>query len=316
MNYQKSILRIPLIALAAGLGTISMSTQKAIASEITFGDQINTQAKIGDYNQQLPKWNSNHQYSITQRSRSLEEFCSEFPLNSRCEGQEAIETTPEQAVPTQKNSDQIRGDNWAVLTNASTLGLGGAIVAKINPNLNARVGINAFSFDIVYEETQASYDGEVNLFNVTTALDIYPFKNSGFYTSVGVVFNDNNADGVATASDIIDDVDLGTFDIAVDELLDVNADVSTSRNFAPYIGIGWGNPIVGGLRFWANVGVMFPGSPDVELSPDFQIDQSLIPDDISQDIQDGIEEEEQDIEDELEGFNIFPIVSIGLSYSF
>ena len=194
--------------------------------------------------------------------------------------------------------------------------MGGAIVAKINPNLNARVGINAFSFDIVYEETQASYDGEVNLFNVTTALDIYPFKNSGFYTSVGVVFNDNNADGVATASDIIEDVDLGAFDIAVDELLDVNADVSTSRNFAPYIGIGWGNPIIGGLRFWANVGVMFPGSPDVELSPDFQIDESLIPDDVSQDIQDGIEEEEQDIEDELEGFNIFPIVSIGLSYSF
>ena len=201
VNYQKSILRIPLMALAAGLGMISISPQKAIASEINFGDQINTQSKIGDYNQQSPKWNSNHQYSIAQRSRSLEEFCSDFPLNSRCEGQEAIPTDPaEQAAPTQNNSEQIRGDNWAILTNASTLGLGGAIVAKINPNLNARVGVNAFSFDIVYEETQASYDGEVNLFNVTTALDIYPFKNSGFYTSVGVVFNDNNADGVATVS--------------------------------------------------------------------------------------------------------------------
>ena len=114
MNYQKSILRIPLMALAAGLGIISMSAQKAIASEINFGNQINTQAKIGDYNQQLPKWNSNNQYSIAQRSRSLEEFCSDFPLNSRCEGQEAIETTPEQAVPTPKTSEQIRGDNWAI----------------------------------------------------------------------------------------------------------------------------------------------------------------------------------------------------------
>lgn len=316
VNYQKYVLRIPLIALTAGLSTLA--TQKAIASEINFGDQINTQTQIGNYDKKLPKWDSTYQYSIAQRNRSLEEFCKDYPLNSRCAEQEVIDTdnNTQQTDPATDDLTQVRGDNWAILTNASTLGLGGAIVAKINPNLNARVGINAFSFDLTYEETRASYDSEVNLFNVLTALDYYPAKNSGFHASLGVVYTNNNADGVATASDIIDDVDLGAFNIAVDDLLDVNADVSTSRNFAPYIGIGWGNPIAGGLRFWANVGVMFPGSPDVDLSPNFQIDENLISDEIRQDIQEGIEEEERDIEDELEGFNIFPIVSIGLSYSF
>ncbi len=305
------------MALAAGLGTFT--TQKAIASEINFGNQLNTQVKLANYSVQSATWDLRDQYTIAQRPLDLEKFCRNYPFNSRCEGQEpeAIDTDTQKTNPAPTDPSQVRsGDNWAILTNASTLGLGGALVAKINPNLNARVGINAFSFDLTYEETRASYDSEVNLFNILTAIDYYPAKNSGFHTSLGVVYNNNNADGVATASDIIEDVDLGTFDIAVDDLLDVNADVSTSRNFAPYIGIGWGNPIAGGLRFWANVGVMFPGSPDVDLSPNFQLDESLISDEVRQDIEDGIEEEERDIEDELEGFNIFPIVSIGLSYSF
>ena len=315
MSLQNRILKISALTIASLLG--ALSAPQAIASEINFSDQVNTQINLGDYQAELATWDLQDIYGIAQRPLDLERFCRDYPFNSRCEGRvpEAIETEQEQTAPILDDKNQVRGDNWAVLTNASTLGLGGALVAKVNSNLNARVGVNAFSFDVTIEETEVSYDGQVDLFNVLTALDIYPFKNSGFYTSVGVVFNNNNADGVADAAEIVD-VDLGELNIAANELLDVNADISTSRNFAPYVGIGWGNPIAGGLRFWANLGVMFPGSPDVELSPDFQIDESLIPDDINQEITDSIEEEQEDLEDELEGFNIFPIVSIGLSYSF
>jgi len=308
-----------------GISTIAMtivlsafSTQKVIADETISDTKINIKTGLISVNKKFHKSNSNHQYYIAQTQLDLESFCENYPFNSRCEEQNNTESIDEEIKPPQQTDDQTvkERDNWAVITNASTLGLGGAVVAKISPNFNARVGLNAFGFNFTFEETRASYDADVNLFNVATTIDYYPFKNSGFYLSTGAVFNNNNVDGVATASDIVEDVDLGAIEVDVDELLSVDADVELGQSVAPYIGIGWGNPIVGGLRFWGNLGVMFPGSPNVELSPDFQIDENLIPDDIIQEIDEEIAEEEADIDDEISNFNIFPIVSIGLSYSF
>lgn len=316
VSSKKCILRISTITITIGISTFS--THKAIASEKKIDSQINLQPTVIDFIDESHKLNSKHQYNIAQTKLDLARFCKNYPFNSRCKDQNNLESTEEKIKSPPKTYDQSNQneDNWAIITNASTLGLGGAVVANISPNLNARVGLNAFGFNITYEETRASYDADVNLFNVATTLDYYPFKNSGFYISPGVIYTNNNVDGVATASDIIEDVDLGGFAVDVDDLLSVNADVESGQNFAPYIGIGWGNPIAGGLRFWGNLGVMFPGSPNVELSPDFQFDENLIPNDIRQEIENELAEEENDIEDEIDRFNIYPVISLGLSYSF
>lgn len=318
MSPQNYILQISTITTIVGLSPFF--SQQAIASENNSDSPINIQPTAIDLIDQSAQWSSNHQYYIAQKELNLENFCQNYPFNSRCKDQnnpEPIEAEIESPSPrkTSNQNNQDR-DNWAIITNASTLGLGGAIVANINPNLNARVGVNAFGFNFTYEETRASYDADVNLFNIATTLDYYPFKNSGFHISPGVIYNNNNVDGVATASDIIEDVDLGAFNVDVDDFLSVNADVESGQNFAPYIGVGWGNPIAGGLRFWGNLGVMFPGSPNVELSPDFQFDENLIPDDIRQEIEDELAQEESDIEDDIDRFNIYPVISLGLSYSF
>ena len=318
VSYKNCILGISTITLTVGLG--GFTTQKAIANEINFDSQISLEPVLKKLDTDTNIWNyksPGQVYRISQKELDLDKFCVNYPFNSLCKGQSNPEPVEEEVVTPQEGISERRDDdNWAIITNASTLGLGGAVVAKISPNFNARVGVNAFGFGFTYEETRATYDADANLFNVATTIDYYPFKNSGFNISTGVVFNNNNVDGVATASDIIEDVDIGAFNLDVDELLSVNADVELGRTVAPYIGIGWGNPIVGGLRFWGNLGVMFPGSPDVELSPEFQFDENLIPDDIRQEIEDELAEEEADIDDEIDSFNIFPIVSLGLSYSF
>ena len=232
---------------------------------------------------------------------------------------DSSELSPEATeTETKLSNEQPQTDNpktWSIVPHVSTLGIGGSLVGKINPHLNGRVGINAFGFDLDYEETRGSYDSEVNLFNVTTALDYYPFKKSGFHTSLGVVYSNNNADGVASASDVFD-VNLGGFIFGIDDLVDLNADVETSRNFAPYLGIGWGNPISRNLGLWANLGVMFPGSPRVELAPNYKFDPDILPANLRQDIQDALDEEERAIEEDLDRFNVYPIISVGLSYSF
>ncbi len=218
-----------------------------------------------------------------------------------------------EAISEQSQAQKLK--NWSVIPNVSTLGIGGSVVGKIAPQLNGRVGVNAFGFDLTYEETLGSYDAEVDLFNITTALDYYPFKKSGFHTSIGVIYANNNADGVASASDIFD-VNIGGLNFGVDDLVDVNAEVETSRNFAPYLGIGWGNPIARNWGIWANVGVMFPGSPQVELAPNYKFDPDILPANLQQDIQDALDEEERAIEEELDRFNVYPIISVGLTYSF
>lgn len=311
MSNKKCILRISIASITVGLSTFA--PQQAIASEINFNSQMAIQTTI-NHQGNYPGWNFNRSYPIAQTNLNSEKFCIDYPYNSLCEDRDTVEPVEVETVPVSNTANADNSDNWAILTNASTLGLGGAVVAKINPHLNTRVGINAFGFDLTYDETRASYDSEVNLFNIGTTLDYYPFEKSGFNVSLGVIYNDNNADGVAVASDIVD-VDLGAFNIDVNDLLNVNAKVETSRNFAPYLGIGWGNPIAGSLRLWGNLGVMFPGSPEVELSPDFLLNQDIVPDNIKQEIQDNLDEEEESIEEDLDRFNIYPVVSIGLSYS-
>jgi hypothetical protein len=80
---------------------------------------------------------------------------------------------------------------------------------------------------------------------------------------------------------------------------------------APYIGIGWGNPVGRGRRwgFYSDMGVAFADSPDVVLrsngtlagDPTFQTD---------------LAKEAKDIKDDLDSLEIYPVLSIGLYIRF
>ncbi|MBE9046393.1 hypothetical protein IQ255_18615 [Pleurocapsales cyanobacterium LEGE 10410] len=288
---------------------------KAIANEI---DYRRSPFKV-NFNSSNTEIDTNReQYYLADFQLDLEEFCRNYPYNSRCESENISEPELEpeetESAPQQNTNLQEHNRNWAIVANASTLGLGGSIVAKIQPQLNGRVGINAFGFGLEYEETRGSYDADVNLFNVVAAFDYYPFDKSGFHLSLGAGYADNNVVGVASGSSLFD-VEVAELNITADELLDVNADLTTSQDFVPYIGIGWGNPVNGNLGFWANLGVMFTGSPQVELSPNYKVNPNLLTAEVRQEIQSSLLEEEQAIEEDLDRFSVYPIVSLGLSYS-
>jgi hypothetical protein len=80
------------------------------------------------------------------------------------------------------------------------------------------------------------------------------------------------------------------------------------RPVAPYIGIGWGNAL-GKEERWGiltDLGIAFTGLPDIELS-------ATGPDPT---IQAEIAKEERDIQDELDAFKFYPVLSISLFYRF
>ena len=77
---------------------------------------------------------------------------------------------------------------------------------------------------------------------------------------------------------------------------------------APYIGIGWGNPLDAGKRwgFYCDFGVAFVASPDVALSATGA----------AAGLAEDLAREREEIEDDLEPFEFYPVLSLGIYFRF
>lgn len=243
----------------------------------------------------------------------LEEFCDRYPYNSRCANRPRSTPEPEPSRRRRSRPTSDVNSGFAVTPEISTLGLGASVSYGVTPQLNGRLGINGFSVGVDVEDTDVTYDSDVNLFNISAAADYYPIRNSGFKVSAGLVFNDNNIDGTLNATDgtTVDLGDGNNFTVGT-EFSSLDADVEFPNEIAPYIGIGWGNPVRPGSRwsFNVNLGVMFPGSPEVN------IEANDVPAANQNDVNAAIAEEEAELEDELDNFDIYPVFSLGVSYQF
>jgi hypothetical protein len=240
-----------------------------------------------------------------------------------------VENNPvEISVPQVESSTPDSKSGWAIVPEVSTLGLGGNIVRKITSNFNARVGVNTFGTGIDLNETEYNYEGDLNLFNVSTLIDIQPFKSSGFRLSAGLILGNNNIKGTADVSDQVADelgeVELNgeTIDIRelnIDNLATIDADIDLNKDVAPYVGIGGGNAVGAGkgLGFWWNLGVVFGGSPEATVTSDFS---SEIPAELRDEVvaaaDETLKDEEKDLNDELDFLGVYPVLSLGLSYQF
>lgn len=273
---------------------------------------------------ELPEFNSPDSYSatdllpsdelISQRPIDLDSFCARYPFNSRCVNR-PIDDEIDFEIDDDDDRDVVLGDTrgWAITPNISTLGLGIGVTKRISPRFNASVGVNGLPFDlgidVESDESNLEYDTDLDLFSVSAIGRYYPSANSGFHLAGGVIFNDFEANGDADVAANADVVINGTPYNASDNGAEVNAEASFENDIAPYLGIGWGNP-VGSSRFsvFANLGVMYTGSPDVTVeamnfdTPVAQID---------------LDAEADEIEDEIDilgGF--YPVLTLGVSYQF
>jgi hypothetical protein len=240
-----------------------------------------------------------------------------------------VENNPvEIPVPQVESSTPDSKSGWAIVPEVSTLGLGGSIIGKITPNFNARVGVNAFTTGIDINETEYDYEGDLNLFNVSTLIDIQPFKSSGFRLSAGLIFGNNNIQGTADVSDRVAD-ELGEVelngenidirDLNIENLATVDTDIDINEGVAPYLGIGGGNAVGAGkgLGFWWNLGVVFSGSPEAEVTSDFSTEiPAELRDEVVAAADEALAGEEEDLNDALDIAGIYPVLSLGFSYQF
>ena len=175
---------------------------------------------------------------------------------------------------------------------AGTTGVGADLGWDIAPTLGGRVGISAMSVNTDVETSSVNYDAKVKLANLNLFLDwspLGPFRITG-----GFIANDNKVDltgrptsGLAAGNTLV-------------------GQVKPERSFAPYLGIGYGNVWTKGINFYADLGVMFQGAPQVSLSCQGNAAQCAA-------AQGEIEAERRRVQDELNRFKYYPVANIGLT---
>jgi hypothetical protein len=187
-----------------------------------------------------------------------------------------------------------------------TTGLGADLTVPLVSNwLNLRGGYNFGELRPSLTEGDIKYSADVHLESVPILLDLHPF-HGGFRITGGVYFNRNEID----LSSVVDASTIGLGSGAGPAT--VNANVGWSNEFAPYLGIGWGNaaddntldlPIAVG--FSLDIGAFYQGSADVLITESTGTVSAA-----------DLAIEAAQIEDDLSDLKFFPVVTVGIHVRF
>ncbi|WP_417317788.1 hypothetical protein [Emcibacter sp.] len=201
---------------------------------------------------------------------------------------------------------QAHADTSAALK-ASTQGVGVELATALNDHMAFRLGFNYFELNKSMEESDIEYDLDLELKSLNFLVDVHPFDN-GFRLTAGGVWDKNNLNGLA--------VDAATYNIGGNtytrEQVGALAGKIDFRDVSPYLGIGFGHNVKkeGGWNFTADIGVIFTGSPRVSLT---STGGTLSDNEI---FLENIQQEQQDVADEIDFFRYYPVISLGLTYTF
>lgn len=197
-----------------------------------------------------------------------------------------------------------------------TLGGGLELTLGISPQVNVRVGANAYNYSDRREVSQIEYDADANLRTGTAFLDWHP-GGRGFRLTGGLVYNDTQVEGRSIPPPS------GTYDIGgVPVPVELIGTLDATAEFdplVPYAGIGWGNAVAQNHRvgFFVDLGVVFSGEADVTLIPRIPADSPINTTPGAREVLDVLlRREEQDLEADAADYDLYPVVAIGVSFKF
>ena len=186
---------------------------------------------------------------------------------------------------------------------AGTLGLGIEVTQSLVPMINVRGGVNWFNYSFDGTESGVHYDIDLKLKSFSALVDLHPIPLMGFRLTGGIIFNSN---GLEMQSDQISgSVTIGGETYTESQAGTLNGIVDFEST-APYFGIGWGNAANSRIGLAIDLGVALQGSPQVELSATGTLANT-------QEFIDELRAEEAELQDSLDGFKYYPVISVGLS---
>lgn len=191
------------------------------------------------------------------------------------------------------------GDRLGVGVKVGTLGFGADLTARISDRFAVRGSINAADISHTYEDTDVDYDGDLKLGAYGALVDFHPMKGN-FRLTAGLMKNRNEFELTGQATQ---NVTIGNNIYTPGQVGTLSGSVGFNDT-APYFGIGYGNAVrsPGRVRLILDVGVLRQGSGDVSLSA---TNSQIQPSDLQR--------EESDIEDDIESFDLWPVIALGVS---
>lgn len=207
----------------------------------------------------------------------------------------------------QFNNQTSGKSKFAVGLGAGTTGLNAEVKFAPNNKVALRGGYNLLDFDVDQEYDDIDYNGDLSLNTFSGFVDVAPFGN-GFVLSGGAYVGDKTLGLNAMPSS---SVEIGGNTFTPAEIGTLTGEAKL-KSFAPYAGIGYDSFISGSSdwSFNARAGVMFTGSPEVDL---VSVD-GLLSNDAG--LRADLEAEILAIEDDAEDFKYYPVISVGIARRF
>jgi len=198
---------------------------------------------------------------------------------------------------------------------AGTMGIGLDYSQKLkllDESVALKVAVAGFSYSTDFDDTDILYNANLKLANIGLLVDYHPF-GGGFYISAGVYYNGNSIDYQATPIDGAYEINNNVY--SASEIDNIRGETDFSK-VAPFIGIGYDNSLFGegSLFFSSKLGVLYQGSPNIDLTGtcDQTIDGTLKCDQFKNDI----EAEQKTLNEDTDSLKWWPVVSIGVTYTF
>lgn len=208
-------------------------------------------------------------------------------------------------------SCQARPGEVRLSLKGGTLGVGAEAGIDLNPFMELRGGVNYATFDVDTTISRIDYTFEPTFYTGSLLLDFHPFANA-FRLTAGMYLNNNEMDINGTYRKDFIPGDYARYVGLVDQAKVKGA--IEFDTFAPYLGIGWTSNHYSRSGWGVNMdlGIMFQGAAEVtELYVDdpWGLGRSSVAAEF-------IEEEKQAIQDELDDYEYYPVVSVSVSYRF
>jgi hypothetical protein len=192
---------------------------------------------------------------------------------------------------------------------AGTLGGGIELAHAFTETLGVRVGANGLNYNTTETYESVDYDAKLELATGQLLFDWFPFSNN-FRFSAGAMYNRNKLTLTGKPTSGTFTIDGTTYNASDVGALDGKVDF---RSAAPYVGVGYGRPMGKGLSFTADLGVLFQGSPRTTLTATCGATTS--PSTCAQ-IQSSVAAEQANIENDVDKYQYYPVLSIGIAYVF
>jgi hypothetical protein len=206
-------------------------------------------------------------------------------------------------------STHINAKDLGASVTGGTTGLGLHITVPVHNQVNARFGVNYFSFSFDGNTDDVQYDLTLKLNTFDALVDWFPLEGA-FRLTGGLVYNANTITAHAKSTggqytfngNTYSNADIGNVDAKID-----------FNKIAPYIGFGFGNAVAqpGRWSFSSDFGLLFQGSASASLKNsrcNLGATCTTLANDLAS--------ENKKLNDDLKGFQYYPVIRIGASYRF